>query len=56
MQAERQPQYPRLYSTAGYRYCELLLGPVRGHGAEPEDGSGLEGVGQAVSRGAQPAD
>jgi tetratricopeptide (TPR) repeat protein len=26
MQAERQPQYPRLYSLWGYRYCDLLLG------------------------------
>lgn len=40
MQAERQPEYPRLYSLQGYRYCDLLLGR-----AEPEDGSGLEGVG-----------
>jgi tetratricopeptide (TPR) repeat protein len=40
MQAERQPGYPRLYSLQGYRYCDLLLGR-----AEPEDGSGLEGVG-----------
>ncbi|HEX3529664.1 MAG TPA: tetratricopeptide repeat protein [Thermoanaerobaculia bacterium] len=36
MQAERQPQYPRLYSVQGFRYCELLLGL-----AEPEDGAGL---------------
>lgn len=40
MQAERQPEYPRLYSLAGYRYCDLLLGR-----AEPKDGSGLERVG-----------
>ncbi len=39
MQAEMQPQYPRLYSFQGYRYCDLLLG-----WAEPEDGAGLEGV------------
>ena len=26
MQAERQPDYPLLYSLAGYRYCDLLLG------------------------------
>jgi tetratricopeptide (TPR) repeat protein len=25
LQAERQPGYPRLYSLAGYRYCDLLL-------------------------------
>ena len=40
MQAEMQPHYPRLYSVQGYRYCDLLLGR-----AEPEDGSGWEGVG-----------
>ncbi|WP_295426853.1 TIR domain-containing protein [uncultured Thiodictyon sp.] len=25
MQAQRQPQYPLLYSVPGYRYCDLLL-------------------------------
>jgi hypothetical protein len=25
MQAERQPEYPLLYSLAGFRYCDLLL-------------------------------
>ena len=25
LQAERQPEYPRLYSLQGYRYCDLLL-------------------------------
>jgi hypothetical protein len=25
MEAERKPQYPRLYSLRGYRYCDLLL-------------------------------
>ena len=25
LQAERQPEYPRLYSLRGYRYCDLLL-------------------------------
>ena len=40
MQAERQPEYPRLYSLPGFRYCDLLLGR-----AEPEAGSGLEGSG-----------
>jgi tetratricopeptide (TPR) repeat protein len=25
LQAERQPEYPRLYSIPGYRYCDLLL-------------------------------
>ena len=46
MQAERQPQYPRLYSLRGYQYCDLLLSR-----AEPEDGSGLEGAERAVPRG-----
>ena len=41
MQTERQPHYPRLSSLPGYRYCDLLLGR-----AEPEDGSGLNGVGR----------
>jgi tetratricopeptide (TPR) repeat protein len=39
LQVKRQPEYPRLYSLAGYRYCDLLLS--RG---EPEGGSGLEGL------------
>ena len=38
VQADRQSQYPRLYSLWGYRYCDLLLSV-----AEPEDGSGLGG-------------
>ena len=25
MQAESQPEYPRLYSLSGFRYCDLLL-------------------------------
>ena len=32
LQAERQPQYPRLYSLQGYRYCDLLL--AQGRAAE----------------------
>ena len=39
MQAVWQPQYPRLYSQGGSRYCDLLLGR-----AEPESGSGLDGL------------
>jgi len=39
VQAERQSQYPRLYSLGGFRYCGLLLS--RG---QPEDGSGIDGV------------
>ncbi len=32
LQAEWQPQYPRLYSLRGYRYCDLLL--AQGRAAE----------------------
>ena len=39
LQAEWQPQYPRLYSLQGYRYCDLLLS--RG---ESEDGSVADGL------------
>ena len=39
LQPELRPQYPRLYSPAGFRYCDLLLGR-----AEPENGSGLDGL------------
>jgi tetratricopeptide (TPR) repeat protein len=45
MQAERQPEYPRLYSLAGFQYCDLLLGQ-----AEPEAGSGLDGLAGPGSR------
>jgi len=38
MQAEWQPQYPRLYSLQGFQYCDLLLGR-----AEPEV-AGLDGL------------
>ncbi len=39
MQAEWQPEYPKLYSVQGYQYCDLLLSR-----AEPEDGAGLAGL------------
>ncbi|HBL27271.1 MAG TPA: hypothetical protein DD490_10590 [Acidobacteria bacterium] len=39
MQAERQPEYPRLYGLPGFQFCDLLLGR-----AEPEAGSGLDGL------------
>ncbi|HSS49119.1 MAG TPA: TIR domain-containing protein [Thermoanaerobaculia bacterium] len=39
MQAEVQPEHPRLYSLRGYQYCDLLLSR-----AEPEDGAGLAGL------------
>ena len=45
MQAEWQPEYPRLYSLRGFRYCDLLLGR-----AEPEAGSGLDGLAGLGSR------
>ncbi len=34
MQAERQPQYPRLYSLPGFQYCDLLLGRAEAESAE----------------------
>ena len=43
VQAEWQPNYPRLYSLQGYRYCDLLLS--RG---EPEEGSGPDGFAAAL--------
>ncbi len=46
IEAEWQPKYPRLYSLPGFRYCDLLLGR-----AEPEDGSGLDGL---TGTGSQP--
>jgi tetratricopeptide (TPR) repeat protein len=39
MQAEQQPEYPRLYSLQGFRYCDLLLSR-----AEPESGADLGGL------------
>ncbi|HEX5715238.1 MAG TPA: toll/interleukin-1 receptor domain-containing protein [Thermoanaerobaculia bacterium] len=39
LQAEDQPDYPRLYSLRGYLYCDLLLS--RG---EPEDGTATDGL------------
>ena len=31
----RQPEYPRLYSAQGYRYCDLLLGRIESALASP---------------------
>ncbi|HEX3527541.1 MAG TPA: toll/interleukin-1 receptor domain-containing protein [Thermoanaerobaculia bacterium] len=45
MQAQWQPEYPRLYSLPGFRYRDLLLGR-----AEPEDGAGLDGLAGPCSR------
>jgi tetratricopeptide (TPR) repeat protein len=42
LQAELQPEYPRLYSLRGYQYCDLLLS--RG---EPESGCVLDGLAAA---------
>ncbi|HKH44571.1 MAG TPA: toll/interleukin-1 receptor domain-containing protein [Thermoanaerobaculia bacterium] len=40
IQEKSQARYPRLYSLQGFQYCDLLL-----DWAEPEDGSGLDGLG-----------
>ncbi|HEV7787310.1 MAG TPA: hypothetical protein VGQ28_18350, partial [Thermoanaerobaculia bacterium] len=45
MQAELVPTHPRLSSLWGFRYCDLLLGR-----AEPEAGSGLDGLARLDSR------
>ncbi|MDX1998257.1 MAG: TIR domain-containing protein [Thermoanaerobaculia bacterium] len=45
IQAEWQPEYPRLYSVRGFRYCDLLLGL-----SEPETGAGLDGLAEICSR------
>jgi transcriptional regulator with XRE-family HTH domain/tetratricopeptide (TPR) repeat protein len=39
MQAECQPEYPRLYALQGFQYCDLLLSR-----AEPEVGSELDSL------------
>ncbi|MCP3972002.1 MAG: hypothetical protein GY717_17095 [Rhodobacteraceae bacterium] len=42
MQAERQPQYPLLYSLQGFQYCDLLLaGAERAAWGGPEDRADL---------------
>ena len=41
MQRERQPDYPRLYSLPGFRYCDLLLARA---------GVDLAGIGEVVER------
>ncbi|MDX1998256.1 MAG: hypothetical protein SF066_11105 [Thermoanaerobaculia bacterium] len=45
LQAEDQPEYPRLYSLQGFRYCDLLLSQ-----AEPGTGAGLDGLAELGSR------
>jgi tetratricopeptide (TPR) repeat protein len=39
LEAERRPDHPQLFSLRGHQYCDLLFAR-----AEPEDGSGLDGV------------
>jgi hypothetical protein len=36
MQAERQPQYPLLYSLTGFRYCDLLLAEAEREAAKAQ--------------------
>ncbi|WP_295881877.1 hypothetical protein, partial [uncultured Thiohalocapsa sp.] len=55
MQAERQPEYPLLYSLRGFRYCDLLLAPAEraawsGPGAEPRAGGGDGSSGDSGAR------
>ena len=58
IQAERQPSYPLLYSTGGFRYCDLLLAEAERAGwrvigsagpRPPEDGDAHRATLQAVS-------
>jgi hypothetical protein len=37
MQAERQPQYPLLYSLQGFRYCDLLLTEAEREAGKAQD-------------------
>jgi tetratricopeptide (TPR) repeat protein len=52
MQAERQPAYPRLYSLAGFQYCDLLLAAAEraawavGLGADGGGHGGVDGGGE----------
>ena len=48
MQAERQPEYPRLYSLQGYRYCDLLLSAGSAGILPALRPEGTSSVGQAV--------
>ena len=58
MQAERQPDYPLLYSLQGFQYCDLLLTEAEraawrvscsGGLRTPEDGDAHRATLQAVS-------
>jgi tetratricopeptide (TPR) repeat protein len=54
MQAERQPQYPLLYSVQGFQYCDLVLaGAERAAGGGPEDRGAGEACDQVERRAAQ---
>ena len=54
MQAERQPEYPLLYSLQGFRYCDLLLaGAERAAGGGPEDRGAGEACDEVERRAAE---
>jgi tetratricopeptide (TPR) repeat protein len=54
MQAERQPEFPLLYSLQGFRYCELLLaGAERAAAAGPGASGLLETCHEVERRAAQ---
>jgi tetratricopeptide (TPR) repeat protein len=54
MQAERQPEYPLLYSLQGTQYCDLLLARAeRTAGGGPEDRGAGEVCGEVDRRAAQ---
>jgi tetratricopeptide (TPR) repeat protein len=54
LQAEDQPEYPRLYSLRGFRYCDLLLaGAERAAGGGPEDRGAGEACDEVERRAAQ---
>ncbi len=53
MQAERQPEYPLLYSLRGFQYCDLLLARAeRAAGGGPEDRSTGEACDEGERRAA----
>jgi tetratricopeptide (TPR) repeat protein len=51
MQAERQPQYPLLYSLSGFQYCDLLLSAAeRAAGGRLEDRVAAEACAEVERR------
>jgi hypothetical protein len=48
MQAERQPNYPLLYSVQGFRYCDLLLSPAERAAWRLIVASSLRAAGDAI--------